>query len=46
MLQQKPSRRRRVRPSLSIPARLVDGRIRPEGHDRFVAAAVVNLRLR
>lgn len=46
MLQSKPSRRRRFRPSLSVPARLVEGRIRPEARDRFIAAAVVSLRLR
>ncbi|WP_286930101.1 MULTISPECIES: hypothetical protein [Aeromicrobium] len=46
MLQSKPSRRRRVRPSLSTRARLVDGCIRLEERDRFVAAGVISLRLR
>lgn len=46
MLQPKPSRRHRVRPTLSIRPRLVDGHIRPEERDRFMAAAVVSLRLR
>ncbi|WP_153303004.1 hypothetical protein [Aeromicrobium choanae] len=46
MLQPKPSRRRRVRPFPCARARLVDGHVRPDEHDRFMAAAVVSLRLR
>jgi len=46
MLQPKSRRRRRVAPSPSTRSALVDGRVRPEEKDRFVAAAVINLRLR
>ncbi|QNL93613.1 hypothetical protein H9L21_10880 [Aeromicrobium senzhongii] len=46
MLQPKPPRSRRVRPLPSTRSRLIDGRVRPEEKDRFIAAAVINLRLR
>lgn len=46
MLQSKPTRNRRVRLSPSSRARLAEGVIRTDERDRFVAAAVISLRLR